>query len=216
MSALNAGQGRCLGAARFLIKPVRAVIELGAAPDVLIKTLMAVHHANRLGSTEDFIAVALPTMRMGRSCMLPGLEVELIGSDASIHALLRLEGMLSLQRRGMIEATGIGEVYAEPGMTGAAYVRDRACEKHTPGWLRRSEARAKRRGKPVGKPVTPRGHDLSTLALQYGGPILHVREQIGAITDAPILVSTYGFSAASAPAILPVFPESAREIEDAA
>lgn len=69
----------------------------------------------------------------------------------------------------MLEDTGISEIYAEPGMTGAAYVRDRACEKHTPGWIRRSKARAERRGKPIGKLVSMRGHDLSVLALKCGG-----------------------------------------------
>ena len=216
MSGLNAGQGRCQGTARLLIKPIQEVIELGAAQDVLNMTLKTVHHANRHASAEDFIAVALPTMRMGRNCMLPGLEIELIGSDTSLHALLGREGMLSLRRRGMLEETEIGDVYAEPGMTGAAYVRDRACEKHTPGWIRRNKARAERRGKPLGKLITTRGHDLSALALHYGELVLHVRELVGEITGAPILVSTYGFSAASAPAILPVFPDSAREVEDAA
>lgn len=216
MSGLNAGQGRCQGTARLLVKPVRAVIELGAAQDVMMKTLTAVHHANRHGSTEDFIAIAFPTMRMGRNCMLPGFEIELIGSETSLHALIGLQGMLPLRRRGMLEDTEISEVYAEPGMTGAAYVRDRACEKHTPGWIRRCKARAERRGKPLGKPVKVRGHALSALALKYGGQILHIGELLGEITEAPLLVSTYGFSAATAPAILPVLPDSAREIEDAA
>jgi len=216
MSGLNTGQGRCQATARLLIRPVRAVVELGAAVDVMMKTLKAVHHANRHGSTEDFIAVAFPTMKMGRDCMLPGLEIELIGSETSLDALMGIEGMQSLKRRGMLEETEIGEIYADPGMTGAAYVRDRACEKHTPGWIRRTRARAERRGKPPGKPVVARRHDLSALALTYGDVVVHVREKLGEITGDPILVSTYGFSAASAPAILPVFPDSARGIEDAA
>lgn len=210
MSVLNEGIGRCQGTARLLVRPVRAAIELGAAGDVLEATLRAVHHANRHGSREDFIAVALPTLRMGWETMLPGNELELIGSEASLKALLALEGIITLKRRGMLEETAIDGVFGEPGMIGAAYIRDRACEKHTPGWIRRNQARAERRGKPLGKPVAPRSHGRQALVLHHGAAVLHVREQVGAFTDAPLMVSTYGFSNSSAPAILPVDPESTR------
>ena len=217
MSAvLNNGTGRCLGTARLLIKPIQAVIELGASRDVLTKTLGAVHHANRHGSTEDFIAVALPLMRMGRNCMLPGHEIELIGSEASLSGLLSLDGVRSLSRRGMLMDLEIGETFVDEGMSGVAYVRDHACEKHTPGWIRRSMARAERRGKPVGKAVKARGNDLSALALPYGRTILHVRAVTGEIGSDPMMVSTYGFSSIKFPAILPVVPGSAQEIDDAA
>ncbi|MEC5325097.1 hypothetical protein [Aurantimonas sp. A3-2-R12] len=216
MSGLNTGKGRCQGTARLLIRPVRAVIEMGAAGDVLTAALRAVHHSNRHGSEEDFIAVAFPTMRMGREAMLPGHDLELIGSEVSLNAFLGLEGVITLKRRGMLEEAEIGEVFTELGMVGAAYIRDRACEKHTPGWIRRSEARAARRGKPLGNPIKARGHDRKTLVVNHGDAVLHVREMVGEFTDAPLMVSTYGLSGTSAPAILPVFPESAREADDAA
>jgi len=151
MSALNAGKGQCEGSARLLIRPVRAVIELGAAVDVLNAALRAVHHANRRGSVEDFIAIAFPTMKMGRDTMLPGNDLELVGSESSLNTFLRLEGVVTLKRRGMLDDAEIGEVFTDPGMIGAAYIRDRACEKHTPGWIRRRQERAGRRGKPVGR-----------------------------------------------------------------
>jgi hypothetical protein len=216
MSTLNAGQGQCKGTAYLLISPVRAVIELGAAGDVLSATLRAVHHANRHGSLEDFIAIAFPHMRMGRETMLAGKNLELIGSDASLNAFLELEGVVTLKRRGMIESAEIGPVFTDPGMTGAAYIRDRSSEKHTPGWIRRSAARAARRGKPLGKTVKPREHDPKLLVLQQGETILHVREMVGVFSDAPLVVSTYGLSGAANPAILPVNPESAREADHAA
>jgi len=84
MTDLNVGQGQCLISARLLVKPVRAAIELGALEDVLSTALRAVHHANRNGSDKDFIAIAFPTMRLGRNAMLPGHELELIGSPASL------------------------------------------------------------------------------------------------------------------------------------
>lgn len=216
MSGLNAGHGQCQGSARLLIRPVRAVIELGAAGDVLTAALRAVHHANRHGSVEDFIAIAFPTMKMGRETMLPGSDLELIGSEASLNAFLDLAGVITLKHRGMLKEAEIGEVFSEPGMVGAAYIRDRACEKHTPGWIRRSEARAARRGKPLGNPVKTRGHDRKALVVNHGDTVLHVREVVGEFSDVPLMVSTYGLSGASRPAILPVLPESAREADDAA
>lgn len=215
MSDLNAGRGRCQGSAYLLIRPVRAVIELGAASDVMAAALRAVHHANRHGPVEDFIAVAFPKMRAGREAMLPGHDLELIGSKASLTTFSGLEGILTLKRRGMIEEAEIGEVFMETGMVGAAYIRDRACEKHTPGWIRRSEARAARRGKSVGKPVKTRSHDSKTLVVNHGDAVLHIREMVGQFTDDPLMVSTYGLSGVSRPAILPVLPESAREAENA-
>ena len=211
MSALNVGSGQCRGAARLLIKPLQAVIELGASRDVLSKVLNTVHHSNRNGSPDDYIGIALPAMRMGRNCMMPGHEIELIGSEMSLSALLKLEGLDTLRRRGMLTDLVICETYSERGQKGAAYVRDRASEKHTPGWIRRSKARAQRRGKPLGESGEERSNDLTTLALICGSAVLHIREVIGEIVDSPIMVSTYGFSSSRSPAILPVMPESLRE-----
>ncbi|MCL7466254.1 type I-F CRISPR-associated endoribonuclease Cas6/Csy4 [Phaeovulum sp. NW3] len=214
---LNIGKGRCHGTARLLIKPVRAVIELGALQDVLSSTLNCVHHANRTGSIDDFIAVALPQMHKGREVMRLGHEIELIGSEDSLSRLEGMDGLATLRRRGMIEAIEIGETWIDPGATGAAYVRDRSNEKYTPGWVRRTAARAERRGKPVGKRLKPmRKPDNSTLALFYGDAVLHIQEVVAPVSEAPLIVSTYGFSSSVAPAILPVMPDSARLAGDAA
>lgn len=215
--ALNTGKGRCYGSARLLIKPMRAVVELGALQDVVVAALNCVHHANRTGHADDFIAVALPQMHKGRDTMRLGHEIELIGSEASLARLNAMDGVATLRRRGMIEAIEIAETWLDVGATGAAYVRDRSCEKYTAGWLRRTAARAERRGKPLGKsPKRMRGHDNGTLALFYGDAVIHVREVIAEVSEAPLIVSTYGFSSPVSPAILPVMPDSAREAFDAA
>ena len=219
MSAtLNAGQGRCHGTSRLLVKPVQAVIELGASGDVLAKTLNAVHHANRHGAPDDFIAIALPAMRPGRNCMLPGHESELIGSESSLSRLLDLEGLRTLQRRGMLLPCEIEAAFLDPGQVGAAYVRDRTCEKNTAGWIRRNKARAERRNKPwTDRRSKPAGDDLSALELHYGSAVLHVRQIISEMTEKPLMVSTYGFSGPGpGQAVLPVLPDLARETEDAA
>lgn len=221
MATLNVGKGQCQGTARLLIKPVQAVIELGASNDVLMKTLNAVHHANRHGSVEDFIAVAFPLMKMGRKAMLPGHEIELIGSETSLGNLVGLEGIMRLCNRGMILDLEIEEAFLDEGMIGAAYMRDQSVAKNTPGWIRRTRARAARRGKTIaGKTNAGKTRvslpDRSALALFYADKVIHVRETVGEVSQAPMMVSTYGFSSISAPAILPVMPESAREVTDAA
>ena len=213
---LNVGQGRCQGTARLLLKPVRDVIELGAAPDVLSAAIRAVHHANRKGLQDDFIAIAFPTMRQGRVAMLPGYEIELVGSHKSLAAFLELEGIVKLARRGMLEPTEIGEVFVEVGATAAGYLRDRSSEKHTAGWIRRSKARAERRGKPLGKHVLAKRHDPKILTIKNDDVVLHIREVIGVYSGTPLMVSTYGLSSVSVPAILPVFADSACETGDAA
>lgn len=216
MSALNTGKGRCQGSARLLIKPVRSVVELGALQDVLSATLNCVHHANRTGNADDFIAVALPQMHKGREAMRLGHEIELIGSEASLARLNTMEGISTLRRRGMIEPIEIGETWIDPGETGAAYVRDRAGKKYTPGWIRRTAARAERRGKPLGKRLKAvRDHDGSTLTLYYGTAVIDVREIVSEVSEAPLIVSTYGFSSPVSPAILPVVPDSVRLKTDA-
>ena len=214
---LNTGKGRCHGTASLLLQPVQAVIELGASGDVLTKTLTAVHHANRHGSSEDFIAVALTAMRKGRNCMLPGHKVELIGSEASLSGLTSLDSIKSLVRRDMLRPFEIQETFSESGMVGAAYVRDRACETRTKGWLRRNKARAERRGK-TWKDGPARSDDQTALCLQYGQAVIHVREIPGEMTDEPLMVSTYGFSSpvSGHQAILPVYPDAARVLDHAA
>jgi hypothetical protein len=215
--SLKAGKGCCQGSARLLVKPVRAVIELGALQDVLSATLNCVHHANRTGTPDDFIAVALPQMHKGREVMRLGHEIELIGSESALSRLNAMDGIATLRRRGMVEDIEIGETWIDPGATGAAYVRDRSGEKYTPGWIRRSEARAERRGKPVGKRLKKiRAHDESTLAIFYGTSVIHVREVVAEVSGEPLFVSTYGFSSPASPAILPVVPDSVRLADDAA
>lgn len=215
--ALNTGKGRCRGTARLLVQPMQAVIELGASGDVRTKLLNAVHHANRHGGIDDFIAVALPAMRMGRNCALPGHDIELIGSEVSLSALIRLDGVQSLSRRGMLQELQIDEIAVSAGETGAAYVRDRSCEKHTAGWLRRNKARAERRGKLWAEGQTQmKRHDLSALALSYGSTVLHIRQILAEVTDVPLMVSTFGFSSPGHQAVLPVYPDAAREAENAA
>jgi hypothetical protein len=218
MSApLNIGKGRCQGTARLLVKPVKAVIELGALQDVLTAALNCVHHANRTGGIEDFIAVAFPQMRKGREGIIAGHEVELIGSETALGRFSAMEGMAKLRRRGMIEDAEIGEVWMEPGETGAAYVRARSGEKYTEGWIRRTAARAERRGKPLGKKLRRiHSKDADSLALCYGGTVVHVREIHGVFSEAPIMVSTYGFSSPVSPAVLPVVSDSVRRLFDAA
>ena len=215
--SLNNEKGRCQGSARLSIKPVKAVLELGAVQDVMNVVLNAAHHANRHGSLDDFIAVALPTMRQEYNGMISGHEVELFGSETSLSTFLALEGPQKLVRRGMLRAPEIDEAYFDSGTQGVAYVRDRLCEKNTAGWLRRAKARAERRGKPWNSNTKTRPQDRSVVALHYGTKVLHVKQVSSFVSDEPLLVSTYGFSsvAARGGAVLPVVPYHAVELAHA-
>ena len=213
---LNSGSGLCQAIARLAVRPVRAVIELGALPDVLTKAFAAVHHVNRRGNPEDFIAVALPTWRQGRECALPGEEIELIGSPACLGAFLRTEGVETLLRRGMLQTPEIFDLEREQGETGAAYVRDRRGEKWTAGGIERMRRRAERRGVQLHR-ITRKPVSLArSLTIFLGSTPIHVREIVGPQSSDSLRVSTYGFSAAEGPAILPVLPESVLVQNDAA
>ncbi|WP_313137806.1 hypothetical protein [Paracoccus jeotgali] len=156
-------------------------------------------------------------MHKGRNVMRVGHEIELIGSEATLTRLNGMDGIATLRRRGMIEAIEIGETWFDLNTNGAAYVRDRSGEKYTPGWIRRTAARAERRGIPVGKPLKPaRDHDERVLALFYGAAVVHVRQVVAKVSQAPLIVSTYGFSSPVSPAVLPVVPDSVDEDFDAA
>lgn len=211
MSRLNEGKGWCQATASLLVRPVRAVIELGAGKDAILAALGAVHHLNRNGDRDDFIAVALPEMRMGRQCMLPGFALELIGSEASLSSLIETHGMAALKRRGMLAELEIAESFIKCGEPGTAYIRDRSCEKMTPGWIRRRKARAERRGRPWTEEPRAKANDLSNLALNYGRTVLHVRQITAKLASASLMVSTYGFSSPGALAVLPVQPAATNE-----
>ena len=216
---LNTGKGRCHGTARLLIQPMQSVIALGSGYDLILNVLNAVHHANRYGSTDDFIAVTFPAMKMGRNRMMSGFDIEMIGSNTSLSGLIALDDLQSLMQRDMILSLDITEIVIKSGMTGAAYIRDRACEKSTEGRLRRDKARAERRGKVWTKrdhPAHP--DDLTTLCLRYGKVVVNVRQIIGKTSDNPLVVSTYGFSNPSADsiAVLPVYSEAERKYKHTA
>lgn len=218
MSALNVGQGRCQGTARLLVRPVRAVIELGASKDVVQAVCGAVHHCNRHGSVDDFLALAFPMMASVRGFVQAGHEIEILGSDASLASLLATEGMARLVRRGMVEPLEVDQPIVGEGDMGVAYVRDQRADKGGPGWLRRRAARSARNGKPLGVPAMKKEvPDLSELLqLVYGEKSLMVGQVCGVVTGEPLLVSTYGFSARTRPAFLPVLPAASVDASNAA
>ena len=86
MTTLNAGSGRCRPTHQLSIRPVQAVLELGAVADVLHTALNAAHHANRHGDPQDRIAVALPGLQVRRGTARPGHEIVLFGSGVALGA----------------------------------------------------------------------------------------------------------------------------------
>jgi len=217
MSGLNSGQGRCRATARLLIRPTVSAIELGAGPDVITSAVKAAHHLNRHASRDDFVAIALTGMRRGREGVLPGHELELIGSPDALARFLSLEGAQILFRRRMISPTAVQELTFTPGAVGAAYVRDRASEKLSSGWARRAAARAERNGFSFVPKAAPRhGGAEDTALISVGKAPLRIREVVGAVTGGDLVVSTYGLSYGGSPAILPVRPALMEADRDAA
>ena len=217
MSALNSGKGGGRGPPRLLIRPTRSAEELGAGPDALTAAVRAVHHLNRHASPDDFVAIALTGMRQGRDGVLPGHELELIGSREALTRFLSLEGVQLLLRRRMIGPNAPQDLTLSLGAVGAAYVRDRAAEKLNSGWARRAAARSERNGLAFStKPGSRQHRPDDTALIRLGQTPLRVREVIGAVTGEDLIVSTYGLSYGGAPAILPVRPALLEGARDAA
>jgi hypothetical protein len=217
MTNLNTGTGRCRPTHQLSIRPVQAVIELGALADVIHTALNAVHHANRHDDPDSRIAVALPDMHVHRGIARPGHEVVLFGSDAALAAYLELDGAKRLVRRGMVKNLEVNESIGNPGERGTAYVRDRQAAKRSPGAIRRARARAARRGIELPDEIETRRPDPRRLALHFGSAVVHVCEIETKIGDQPLIVGTYGFSLTGAPAVLPIVPNRAeRWVDDAA
>ena len=104
MTTLNIGAGLCRPTHQLSIRPVQAVLELGALADVIHTALNAAHHANRHGDPDDRIAVALPSMDVHRGVARPGREIVVFGSAGALNAYLKLDGLRRLARRGMVKA----------------------------------------------------------------------------------------------------------------
>ena len=217
MTTLNTGAGLCHPTHQLSIRPVQAVLELGALADVIHAALNAAHPANRQGDPEDRIAVALPSMDVRRGVARPGREVVVFGSAAALYAYLKLDGVQRLVRRAMVKDLETSEAFNRPGEGGTAYVRDRKAADHSPGTIRRARARAERRGVQMPERIDTRRPEPDVLALHYGPAVVHVREVTATVGDRPLLVGTYGFSAPGAPAVLPILPDrSVRWGDDAA
>jgi hypothetical protein len=217
MTTVSTGAGRCQPTHQLSIRPAKAVIELGAVADVIRTALNAAHHANRHGDPDDRIAVALPGLHVRRGVARPGHEVVLFGSESALGAFVRLDGVQTLVRRGMVKGLEVREVFCAWGERGTAYVRDRQSARRSPGAIRRALERAARRGVQMPGKIETRPTDPALLALHFGSAVVHVREIEAQIGDKTVLVNTYGFSSPGAPAVLPILPDgSVRWTDDAA
>jgi hypothetical protein len=217
MTTLETGPGLCFPTHQLSIRPVPAVVELGALPDFIHTALNAAHHANRHGASDDRIAVALPDMHLLRGIARPGAEVVLFGSQAALERYLSLEGIQRLARRGMLREAEVQESMGRPGERGTAYVRDRQAARRSTGAIRRARARAERRGIAISETIETRQANQAILALHFGSAVVHVREMEAVLADGPLSIGTYGFSSTSAPAVLPILSDrSTRSLDDAA
>lgn len=206
MIPLSTGAGRCIPTHQLSIRPVSAVIELGALADVIHTALNAAHHTNRQGAPDDRIAVALPGLHVRRGAQ-PGQEVVLFGSAAALSGFVGLDGVQTLFRRRMVKPLVVTEAYPVSGEFGTAFVRDRQVARRSPGAMRRARERAARRGIQMPSDIETRRPDPALLALHFGSAVVHVRALTAVLSDQPLLVSTYGFSSPETPAVLPILPD---------
>ncbi len=217
MTILETGPGLCHPTHQLSIRPVPAVIELGALPDFIHTALNAAHHANRHGAQDDRIAVALPDMDVRRGVARPGAEVVLFGSHAALDRYLALEGIERLVRRGMVRELDIVGAFGQAGERGTAYIRDRQAARRSPGAVRRARARAERRGVPFSNEIETKPASQAILPLHFGSAVVHVREIEAEVADGPLSIGTYGFSPSGKPAVLPILSgRSIRSLDDAA
>ncbi len=212
MTTLQSGLGSCLPTHQLSIRPVVAVIELGALADVIHAALNAAHHANRHGVPDDRIAVALPGMHVHRGIARPGSEVVLFGSKSALERYLALEGMQRLMRRGMVRDIIVMDATNQPGERGTAYIRDRQAARRSQGAVRRARARAERRGVKFPDEIETRQVSQAMLALHFGTSAVHIREIEAEITVGPLSIGTYGFSSVGAPAVLPILADRSADL----
>ena len=204
---LVVGKGICLCAVSIFMEPTRTALSLGAGADMLWALLKAVHHVNRRGDLDDFLAIALPFMQMRRGFMQPGDGIEVFGSEKSLISLLSSDRVQIAIRRGLADYPDMEEV-SFISEHGTAFIRDRSNEKLTPGWIRRRRRRAAGRGKPWTKDPKVLSHDGAVLKLDYGKTVLGIRSESGLVSKNGILkVNTYGFSTSESAAYLPVIME---------
>lgn len=203
---LQSGQGSCPLEFSFLFRASQEVMELGAWDDVRTRVLRTVHHFNRQGDENDYLAVAFPELCRRAGHLASGFSIEIFGSEGALMQLIKNENIQTLKRRGMIEDREIQPVFIESGSHGRAFVRDRSAEKGSISSIKRSQRRAKAAGVTFQKEITPgrRGKHGSVLHLRIGKSVVNVRSVLGIVSAGPIAVSTYGFSASTAPSYLPV------------
>jgi len=214
--ALNSGIGLCKGTDRLTLHPTPMTAEMGAGRDIVLKILNLVHHINRQGSPEDYIAVGLPEMHLMKERRLAGHTVDLIGSEAVFETMMASTGFTKLQRMQAIMPAVLSKAELPSGQSGMAFVRDRSTAKLGPAKLRRMQKRAEEFGRNFEMPKNIERSDSTLHALHYGQAVLRIREIDGPVTGGPLQVTTYGFSHPSAPAFLPITRKKPQQMSLAA
>lgn len=187
--------------------------------------MASVHHANRRGAPDDYLAVAFP----GFASDKPGLRrfgecLRIFGAERALDLLLDSERLTQGLRTGLIER--IPRIRpVEASTRGAAFVRTRAGSRRTVGDMMRRLERSRARGSAsavLEKRLAQLDDDSTAAArldrdrrraeagcghlLLASGVSLVIRpEWTDAETGPTALVSTYGLSSPSRPSPVPSF-----------
>lgn len=232
LNQLSTGVGACAPTHRIALRAIDDVLETGAFLDFIRPIFQALHRVNRHAASGQYLAIALPgALRKSDAKSLKitagkrglsdlGETIEIFGTEASLEAFLADEAIRRLARRGMVRSRDlrVKEVDFEIGDIGVAMSRNRSFDARSEGARRRQEARDARRAEHIAAtkgqfgPAKPGKLPQRDVFLSLGeGKHLDMVVTHGAYTGEEILVTTYGLSSPSRPAILPVSPERAAE-----
>lgn len=227
---LSTGVGACAPTHRISLRLIDDVAETGGAMDFFRPVFQAVHRVNRHASSGNYLAIALPgalrqsdmkelNITAGKRGLTDfGDTIEIFGTGASLEALIADDAMGRMVRRGVIRSRDlrIREVDFADGETGVALSRNRSFDARSEGARRRQEARDARRAEHIEKTkgqfgeTKPGKLPRRDIFLALGeGKHLDMVIAHGAYAGGEIEVTTYGLSAASKPAYLPVSPDRA-------
>lgn len=209
--ACSSGLGVCTPSHVLVIRPAAATLELGAYPDLLNGVFGAVHRVNRRMASDARVAICLPDAKNGKGMMSIGERIVLMGSDALLRSVLEDDDLSRLRARGMF-AGRVREHDVSDVETGSVLSRSRQIEKHLlDGAAARRARRAVRRAEHIllsagthqkaPKPGIP--SRTSGFVILKPGLRIDLISGRSAWEGREILVTTYGLSPMSRPAVLP-------------
>jgi len=209
---LSAGKGTCPLESMLVVDMDAQSLEMGLGKTLLKVIFNAAHRINRHSRTDDFVALQLPDLgsRAGvKGIDTAGSRVCLFGRRSTLDKVIQDLDFLRFEKRQSLEFT-FGKIPAD--CQARALVRNRACEKFSPGRAKRDAARRERRQ----AHITATSGQYSDNRKARPQRDFHIQLDSGVCLDilavdggplaTEVSVSTYGLSSAAEPQFLPLVP----------